>query len=490
MLIKDLYHYLIIAISSEFDREYYLLNNQDLAKANVNPLMHYIRHGWKEGRNPSPRFDSNKYLEMYPDVKNANINPLLHYIKFGKKENRLTNFLSDEINRNNKKFSDIGDYHKNLINALEKFRKIPKRDNRVSTKKQLLEDSKSINIYVHIGQGKTGTSIIQNFLDVNRQKLLQEHGFIYPNFSSNNITIGRSHNHAIWYQSVKDNQQKLTHDLEKLIQTSIDYSAKNVILSNEAWELDAEALELFNRVLNYNPDFKFKIICYIRRIDFWIESAWKQWGLKRFDNIEEYYQTHQFVDRYQKTFIHFENWAKLIGFENIIVRPYEKQQLDKGLLHDFMKLLNIDYDAHQWEKTEKKNLASNAGFNRDVLEILHYCRDLFPSETNNQLFDLFSSLLGDEFQKKPFEPYSFLSPLQRLELINKCRAAEQKIATKFMGRENGQIFFDPLPDPDEPWQPYEGLTLKKAIPIIIQMIGENNRMINELREYVDNKPSL
>jgi len=45
---------------------------------------------------------------------------------------------------------------------------------------------------------------------------------------------------------------------------------------------------------------------------------------------------------------------------------------------------------------------------------------------------------------------------------------------------------DPLPDPSEPWQPYEGLTLEKAIPIVVKMIEEQHRLIreNELRNQI------
>jgi len=41
------------------------------------------------------------------------------------------------------------------------------------------------------------------------------------------------------------------------------------------------------------------------------------------------------------------------------------------------------------------------------------------------------------------------------------------------------FFYDPLPDPMEPPQPYEGLTLEKAIPILIRMIESNYRLIQE-----------
>jgi glycosyltransferase involved in cell wall biosynthesis len=80
--------YFIILCSGLFDARYYLKDNRDCRLADIDPLIHFVRFGWKEGRNPSPVFDTNYYLQTNPDVKNAGINPLVHYIRFGKKEGR------------------------------------------------------------------------------------------------------------------------------------------------------------------------------------------------------------------------------------------------------------------------------------------------------------------------------------------------------------------------------------------------------------------
>ena len=48
-----------------------------------------------------------------------------------------------------------------------------------------------------------------------------------------------------------------------------------------------------------------------------------------------------------------------------------------------------------------------------------------------------------------------------------------------MNRPDGRIFIEPLPDPDDPWQPYSGLTVEKAIPILVQLIDETNHQMKE-----------
>lgn len=77
-----------ITKSGLFDTEYYLQSYPDIKATRIDPLKHFVKHGWKEGRNPSERFDTNFYLSMYPDVAASGINPLVHYIKYGKKEGR------------------------------------------------------------------------------------------------------------------------------------------------------------------------------------------------------------------------------------------------------------------------------------------------------------------------------------------------------------------------------------------------------------------
>lgn len=51
-----------------------------------------LKYGWQEGRNPSQSFNTKYYLNTYPDIKKAGINPLVHYIRFGKKEGRSINY--------------------------------------------------------------------------------------------------------------------------------------------------------------------------------------------------------------------------------------------------------------------------------------------------------------------------------------------------------------------------------------------------------------
>jgi len=54
-------------------------------------MIHYLRTGAYEGRDPHPYFDSSFYLEQYPDVRESRLNPLAHYLAPGIAEGRDPN---------------------------------------------------------------------------------------------------------------------------------------------------------------------------------------------------------------------------------------------------------------------------------------------------------------------------------------------------------------------------------------------------------------
>jgi predicted HAD superfamily hydrolase len=102
-MLKEIYQYILIQRSGLFDRAYYLHHYPDVRIADIDALMHFIKMGWKEYRNPSEAFNTRYYLAQNSDVENANINPLVHYIKHGQKEGRSTFEKRKQYQSNRKK---------------------------------------------------------------------------------------------------------------------------------------------------------------------------------------------------------------------------------------------------------------------------------------------------------------------------------------------------------------------------------------------------
>ncbi len=107
--------YWIIKRSRLFDPEYYLLNYPDVRRADIDPLKHFVKYGWKEGRNPSKNFNVNFYFTAHPDVKISEKNPLFHYIRYGKSAGYKTH-LDDFISSDNTEYS----FFQNNINKSDR----------------------------------------------------------------------------------------------------------------------------------------------------------------------------------------------------------------------------------------------------------------------------------------------------------------------------------------------------------------------------------
>jgi hypothetical protein len=63
------------------DQQWYLRTHPDVAKAKVDPVQHYLEHGWRERRDPSPWFSSHGYLRRHPDLETRGVCPLVHFLE-------------------------------------------------------------------------------------------------------------------------------------------------------------------------------------------------------------------------------------------------------------------------------------------------------------------------------------------------------------------------------------------------------------------------
>lgn len=109
-----------------FDSKYYIEKNPDIKKEAIDPILHYIFHGDKEGRNPSYRFDGKDYLKKYVDIEKTSINPLIHYLLYGQYENRQYKYIESYKFKNDykiiiksKKFDLV--WYKKKYSELEKI---------------------------------------------------------------------------------------------------------------------------------------------------------------------------------------------------------------------------------------------------------------------------------------------------------------------------------------------------------------------------------
>lgn len=90
-----------------FDAEWYLKRNPDVAAAGVDPFKHFLEYGAKEGRaanvddeprtNWTTRFDAAWYALRYADVADSGEDPFEHFIKIGLREFRFPNRVEEAL---------------------------------------------------------------------------------------------------------------------------------------------------------------------------------------------------------------------------------------------------------------------------------------------------------------------------------------------------------------------------------------------------------
>lgn len=87
-ILKYRWNYKQLKGKNGVDASWYLSQYPEVGSSGLNPAVHYMRQGWKEGKDPNANFSTSWYLEEYRDVRDADLNPLLHYIKHGLREGR------------------------------------------------------------------------------------------------------------------------------------------------------------------------------------------------------------------------------------------------------------------------------------------------------------------------------------------------------------------------------------------------------------------
>jgi hypothetical protein len=295
-----------------------------------------------------------------------------------------------------------------------------------------------MKLFIHLGQGKTGSSAIQSFLNYNRNKLAREYGILYPNFESQYIDQGMYHNHDLFFNSLSENETT-QREVEKLLYLK-DFCDRNnikkVIISHESFGLKdrTSAIKLIEKILSCEA----VLIVYVRRQDLLIESAWKQWGhkLKDLDNIQQY------IDRSDLDLKPiFERYLCHFSVDKFIVRTFEKSSIGADVLLDFLNIIGIQ-DKQGFVEPPDNNLNKNAGLAPEVVEIMKLCNHLNKGIHHNQIIDFMYSNLSARFKKKdPFKPYGFLSLEERKFIMEKYAQSNREVARLFFKDGREDLFF-------------------------------------------------
>ena len=82
--------------------------------------------------------------------------------------------------------------------------------------------------------------------------------------------------------------------------------------------------------------------------------------------------------------------------------------------------------------------------------------------------------------------YDFLSPKLRLQILDHYEASNQEVARRYLARQDGRLFDEPLPQADEEWQPHPGLTPERMVQLSAVILAYQQRRLDHQTRAINN----
>ncbi|MCE6969896.1 polysaccharide biosynthesis protein [Cereibacter sphaeroides] len=208
-----------------------------------------------------------------------------------------------------------------------------------------------MEIILHVGMGKTGTSSIQIALGRNAARLIEQ-GVDYLGlwFDGVDERFAGFSGQGAFFRSPPDEMRQHARSLvSTLRQRQEGNGCSRFILSNESMYSKAAALEPFVDELRQHATVR--VIAYVRNPREWLPSAYTQWALyhKAGPGPVKPYPT--VAAKLVRAYAAIETWAKL-PFDVLTLREFHKRG---NVVEDFTGLLGIGLDqpaARMLERTD------------------------------------------------------------------------------------------------------------------------------------------
>lgn len=329
-------------------------------------------------------------------------------------------------------------------------------------------DNKKRRIILHIGMQKTGSSTIQRHFR-SRHEMLGKAGILYPVVSKNVA-------HSFLRNQFLQNKRRFRKSLNSIHEEANTNHIDNIVISTEDFSIlnRARVKTLAKIFLKLFQDFHFTVVVYLRRQDKWIESLYRQVvkGKKLYINEIEKFQIRPRTRALMDYYAVLAPWAEAFGKDNVIVRTYERTRLEGGLLLDFVDAASLPLP----ESSCSSEVWINKSFSRDDTVLLKYFNKKNLDEQTNELIRkaLWSITANESGSSETF----FMNPNQRKELLEEYRRSNADVAREYLGRDDGRLFLEPEPEPDDPWTPPLKPSVEEAEALLRKLVdGANKKRI-------------
>lgn len=293
-------------------------------------------------------------------------------------------------------------------------------------------------LFIHVGAGKTGTTALQEFINCNKDKL-QSNGVSIANVG---VVMAGS---AITHHKLADWGVHQGLDFLSLWKEIADLKDDRILLSSEYFHSrisEKDGVDFFGSIRDLFTDRNVKIIFYIRRQSEWIQSAYEQWVKANALSLT----IEQFSRNYRKNLSdQIFRFAEVFGKENIIVKPYDKNQFKNGnIFADFFDILGVNIDDSYVFPVGNVNprLTSDA---LDFKRVFNsFCKDKKESRIVQHDLGRYSGLVRESSENQARHYRNDMPQDLQKSIEEDNREKYVKIATEYLGRENGKLFSEEI----------------------------------------------
>lgn len=330
-------------------------------------------------------------------------------------------------------------------------------------------------IVFHIGMPKTGTTALQNFLEMNNEQLRQKN-WIYPLGKNSQSPL------RLWNRcglggngSCLINESMFDSSLNEFLEYADRY---NVIISCESiWSANGVGgpEKFFRSVLKRYGNIK--VVVYLRRQDEYTESLYRElvinW-IRESRTLEEYSQDPYFKACHCDYLSKLKSLEKLVG-DRLIVRRYTKDTIT-----DFLSLIGVKLENPDISPDVKNYNFNNLSLGSRILElkrIMNGFRNL-PQRFEGIIRKLNIDNIGSG--RKDF--YKIMPPEMRQKILDEYAADNEEIARRYL--KDGKPLFENM-NVDIPYKEYRATPLEEEmIRVFLSFMHDLDTQINEIAVHV------
>ncbi len=310
-----------------------------------------------------------------------------------------------------------------------------------------------LDLVLHIGSGKTGTSSIQYFMNLNRAALA-DLGLLYPRtpgprrhyrLSLFARSDGPLEDLPSWRRERErgrfSSPEAFRKTFRRRLLREIDESGlSRVLLSDEAlYASSDEAMQRLSRFVHRIAS-SLRIVVYLRRQDDHLVSRYQQ--------VVKHGETVRLAERTQQPnlsgtydyYLRLRTWERLLKPSELVVRRFEPDGfVDGSLVQDFLDAANIDARADDFKQAEPVNESLDA----EAVELLRILNMFRAEDAAAQALPATNNPLITRLAAASAGPTLTLSSPVLDEFMARWEQSNQDVARELLGDESGTLFHAP-----------------------------------------------